>query len=257
MSGLLKDKSVVIIGGTSGIGLSAGMALTVAGADVVLVGSPEGPQLKSGKKRTVLFADARHEGVAEHAIERCVQDFGSFDGLYHVAGGSGRKYGDGPIHQLSKEGWDFTFELNLTSVMLSNRAAVNQFLKQKSGGVILNTGSVLADHPSPEHFSTHAYAASKAALSGLSKAMASAYASENIRVNVIAPGLTDTPMAARARKNKSIQNFIKQKQPLDGGRMARPSDLDGLAVFLFSDEARFITGQIIKIDGGWSVTDSF
>jgi len=257
MNERLKGKSIVIIGGTSGIGHSAAKAMIYSGASVVIIGSPEGPHVKSGKKSTVLLADARHEGVAEHAIDRCLQNFGSFDGLYHVAGGSGRRYGDGPIHQLTKAGWDYTLELNLTSMMLSNRAAVNQFIKQKSGGVILNTGSVLADHPSPEHFSTHAYAASKAAVTGLTKAMASAYAPQNIRANVIVPGLTETPMAARALKDKSIRKFINLKQPLDGGRMAKPSDLDGLAVFLFSDAAQFITGQIIKIDGGWSVTDPF
>lgn len=255
MNKLLKDKSIVIIGGTSGIGFSAAGAMIKSGASIVAVGSPEGPVKSPGKNSLVLLADARHEGVAEHAIERCIQEFGSFDGLYHIAGGSGRNYGDGPVHQVSKSGWDYTIELNLTSLMLSNKAAVNRFLMQKSGGVILNTGSVLSENPSPAYFSTHAYAASKAAVSGLSKAMASSYAPQNIRVNVIVPGLTDTPMASRAKKDKAIQNFIKLKQPLDGGRMGNPSDLDALAVLLFSDAARFITGQTIKVDGGWSVTD--
>jgi NAD(P)-dependent dehydrogenase (short-subunit alcohol dehydrogenase family) len=254
---LLKGKAIVIMGGTTGIGFSAARALIKSGASVLTVGAPDGPAKSPGKNSIVLLADARQEGVAEHAIDRCIQEFGSFDGLYHIAGGSGRKHGDGPVHQVSKSGWEFTIELNLTSLMLSNRAAVNQLLKQKSGGAILNTGSVLSEHPSPEHFSTHAYAASKAAITGLSKAMASSYARKNIRVNVIVPGLTDTPMASRAKKDKAIQNFIELKQPLDGGRMGNPSDLDGLAVFLFSEAARFITGQTIKVDGGWSVTDAF
>jgi NAD(P)-dependent dehydrogenase (short-subunit alcohol dehydrogenase family) len=72
---------------------------------------------------------------------------------------------------------------------------------------------------------------------------------------VIAPGLVDTPMATRAMQNDSIQQFIATKQPLDGGRAAIPADLDGLAVFLLSDLSKFITGQVLAVDGGWSVTE--
>lgn len=251
----LTGKSIVIIGGTSGIGLSASKAFLNAGANVVAVGSPDGPNPHLGKNGIVLLADAREEGVAEHSIERSIQAYGRFSGLYHVAGGSGRKMGDGKLHDLTLEGWNYTMDLNLKSLMLSNRAAVSQFLKQKSGGAILNMGSVLASSPSPEFFSTHAYAAAKSAINGLSKAAAAAYASQNIRINVIAPGLTDTPMAARAKKDRTIQKFITSKQPLDGGRMAMTDDMDGLAVFLFSEAARFITGQIIQVDGGWSVSE--
>ena len=251
----LHRKSLVVMGGTSGIGLSAVKAFVKAGAQVVVVCHPDGPSPKLGKGALVLLADAREEGTAEHAIDRCVQEFGGFDGLYHVAGGSGRSRGDGPLHQLTLDGWRYTLDLNLTSMMLSNRAAVNQFLKQGRGGCIINLGSVLADDPSPHFFSTHAYAAAKCAVEGFSKATAAAYANNNIRINVLAPGLTDTPMAIRATKDKDIVAFIKTKQPLDGGRIGLPADLDGLAVFLFSDAAKFITGQIIHVDGGWSVSD--
>lgn len=251
----LTGKSIVIIGGTSGIGLSAAKAFIASGAHVVAVGAPDGPIPQLGKNGIVLIADAREEGVAEHSIERSLQVYGGFNGMYHVAGGSGRKLGDGKLHDLTIEGWNYTMDLNLKTVLLSNRAAVRQFLKQKSGGSILNMGSVLATHPSPEFFSTHAYAAAKSAINGLSKASAATYASHNIRINVIAPGLTDTPMATRAKKDRAIQKFITSKQSLDGGRMARADDMDGLAVFLFSDSARFITGQIIEVDGGWSVSE--
>lgn len=255
MERVLKGKSIVIIGGTSGIGLSASRAFQNAGANVVAVGAPDGPHPSLGKNGVVLMADARSEGVAEHAIDRCLQEFGGFSGLYHIAGGSGRKKGDGALHEMSLEGWNYTMNLNLTSVMLSNRAAILQLLKQKRGGCILNTGSVLASSPSADFFSTHAYAASKSAINGLSMASAASYASKNIRINVIAPGLTDTPMALRAKKDPAIQRYIKSKQPLDGGRMAMAEDMDGLAVFLFSDASKFITGQIIQVDGGWSVSE--
>lgn len=255
MASALSGKTIVVIGGTTGIGLSAAKAMIKQGAKVTVVGLPEGPAPDLGRHGLTLLADARQEGTAEHAIERCIQKFGDFHGLYHVAGGSGRKRGDGPLHNLTLEGWNYTLNLNLTSMMLSNRAAIQQFLKIKKGGGIVNMGSVLADRPSPQFFSTHAYAAAKAAVNGLSVATAAAYASKNIRINVIAPGLTDTPMAARAKGDRNIRKFISGKQPLGGGRFGTPADLDGLVVFLFSDAANFITGQVIRADGGWSVSE--
>ena len=175
--------------------------------------------------------------------------------MYHIAGGSGRKFGDGPLHELTIEGWHQTVHLNLTSLMLSNRAAVNYFLENRQGGSILNMGSVLGFSPSPKYFTTHAYAAAKSAVVGFSRSIASYYAPHNIRVNVIAPALVETPMSQRALNDNAILQFIKSKQPLDGGRTGTPADTDGLAVFLLSDHSRFITGQVIAVDGGWSVTE--
>jgi NAD(P)-dependent dehydrogenase (short-subunit alcohol dehydrogenase family) len=157
---------------------------------------------------------------------------------------------------MTDEGWQATLNLNLTSMMLSNRAAVRQFLAQTGGGVILNMGSVLACSPSPQHFATHAYAAAKSGIIGFSKSIAAYYARDNIRVNVLAPALVDTPMAHRAANDETIRRFIKAKQPLDGGRIGHPQDLDAAAVFLMSDGARFCTGQVLGVDGGWSVSES-
>src|SRR5213076_1557961 len=116
-------------------------------------------------------------------------EFGAFDGLYHVAGGSGRRHGDGPLHELTDEGWAYTLNENLTSMFYSNRAAVQQFLSQGTGGAVLNMGSVLGFSPSPKYFSTHAYATAKAAIIGLTKSAASFYAKQNVRFNVLAPAL--------------------------------------------------------------------
>ena len=159
------------------------------------------------------------------------------------------------MHELSLEGWHKTIDLNLNSLMLSNQAAIKQFLKQGSGGTILNMSSVLGYSPSREYFSTHAYAAAKSAILGFSKSIASYYATNNIRVDVIAPALVETPMAKRAAEDQTILSFIKTKQPLDGGRIGHPSDLDGLAVYFMSDLSRFTTGQVIAVDGGWSVSE--
>lgn len=255
----LSAKNIVIIGGTSGMGLSAALAFIKEGAHVVVTGRNEETaataQHQLGNSGKAIVADASVEGAADTAIKTCVEQFGSFDAIYHVAGGSGRRFGDGPLHELTLEGWQQTLHLNLTSLMLTNRAAVSYFMEQKRPGVILNMGSVLGFSPSPKHFTTHAYAAAKSAVIGFTKSIASYYASYNIRINVIAPALVETPMATRAAGDQNILHFIKTKQPLDGGRIGIPEDTDGLAVFLLSDQSKFITGQIIAVDGGWSVSE--
>jgi NAD(P)-dependent dehydrogenase (short-subunit alcohol dehydrogenase family) len=258
MEAWLKDKCIVIIGGTTGLGLSAAQAFIRHGANVVAMGrSPESVEKASAMLSTALLmtGDASVPGTAMDSIRRCIARFGSFDGLYHVAGGSGRKFGDGPLHEITREGWDQTLTLNLTSLMLSNQAAVQTFLERKTGGVILNMGSVLGYSPSPGYFVTHAYAAAKSAAIGFTRSVAAYYARDNIRINLIAPGLVETPMARRAATDEKILSFIKTKQPLDGGRIGSPADLDGAAVYFMSDQSGFTTGQVLSVDGGWSISE--
>jgi len=256
---MLKNKHIVIIGGTTGLGLSASKAFIGQGAKVIAVGrNPENnnaAQLQFEDSGLVFTGDASHENTASEAIDLCIKTWGSFDCLYHVAGGSGRKMGDGPLHEVSLEGWIKTIDLNLTSIMLSNRAAIRSFLANKRGGSILNMGSVLAYSPAPHYFGTHVYAAVKAGIIGLSKSLAAYYAKENIRINVIAPGLVETPMAQRAAKDADILSYIATKQPLDGGRIGKPSDLDAAACYFVSDLSAFTTGQVLAIDGGWGISE--
>lgn len=255
----LQDKNIVIIGGTTGMGLSAARAFIREGARIVVVGRNEqsvkaaGDEL--GDAAIAFSADATQTDTAVKAIQLCREQYGGFDGLYHVAGGSGRNMGDGPLHELSLEGWNWTLHMNLTALMMSNQAAVRAFLALKKGGTILNMGSVLGFSPSPRFFSTHGYAAAKSAIIGFSKSIASYYAKDNIRVNVMAPALVETPMAQRAANNPEILSFIKKKQPLDGGRIGSPEDCDGLALYFMSDQSKFTTGQVVAVDGGWSVSE--
>ncbi|HSP42046.1 MAG TPA: SDR family oxidoreductase [Luteolibacter sp.] len=263
MTARLTGKHIVIIGGTTGLGLSAARAMVAEGANVVVVGrNPDSARdaqaalhaIDPGKAHA-MTGDAVAAETAENAISRCMELFGGFDGLYHVAGGSGRSFGDGPLHEVTEDGIDRTLDLNLKSVILSNRAAVRSFLARGVPGAILNMGSVLGYSPSPRHFSTHIYAAAKAAIIGFTKSAAARYATDDIRFNVIAPALVETPMAKRAAENDEILGFIRHKQPLDGGRIGKPEDLDALAVCLLSDGGRYITGQVIAVDGGWSVSE--
>ena len=255
----LENKKIVIIGGSTGLGLSAAKAFLKEGAFVVVTGRHRDTVLEAktslGQNADGVVSDAIGPGSANEVIEHCIEKFGDFDGLYHVAGGSGRKMGDGPLHELTLEGWNKTMELNLTSLMLSNQAAVTWFMKSKKAGTILNMGSVLGFSPSPKYFVTHAYAAAKSAIIGFSKSIASYYASHGIRINVITPALVETPMAQRAATDENILSFIRTKQPLDGGRIGQPSDLDGLAIYFMSDLSKFTTGQAVSVDGGWSVSE--
>ena len=118
-----------------------------------------------------------------------------------------------------------------------------------------NTWSVLAAHPVPSHFATHAYAAVKGAEISLTTAMASYYASDGIRANAIAPGLIRTPMAERAAEDPVIVDYAARKQPLAGG-LIEAHDVAEAAAFLLSDRSRQITGQVLAVDGGWSVVES-
>ncbi len=255
----LANKVLVVIGGTTGIGYSAAKAFLAEGAKVVVAGrnpdNVKAAQTSLGKSAVALTGDAAEPETAAQAIETALTTFGDVHGLYHVAGGSGRGQGDGPLDEISDPGWQYTLNLNLTSLFYSNRAAARQFLKQKTGGSILNMSSVLGFSPSPRHFATHAYAATKAAVIGLTKSAAAHYANQNIRFNVLAPALVATPMSKRAQRDEAILNFIKTKQPLDGGRIGRPEDLDAAAVYFMSDESKFVTGQVLAVDGGWCVSE--
>lgn len=255
----LQNKKIVIIGGTTGMGLSAASTFVREGARVVVVGRNELSVKAAGETlgdAAIAFSgDATQPDTAEKAIRICQEKFGGFDGLYHVAGGSGRNMGDGPLHELSLEGWNWTLHMNLTALMLSNQAAVRAFRELKRGGTILNMGSVLGFSPSPRYFSTHGYAAAKSAIIGFSKSIAAYYATENIRVNVIAPAVVQTPMAQRAANNPEILSFVRTKQALDGGRIGQPEDCDGLATYFMSDQSKFTTGQVVAVDGGWSVSE--
>ncbi len=249
----------VVAGGTTGLGLSAARKLLDNGARVVVFSrsqaNVDAALEELGAEVIGLAGDAAKPGVAEEAVSLAVEKWGRVDGLYHVAGGSGRSRGDGPLHEVSDEGLDYTLRLNLDSVVFSNRAVLKEIMKQGGGGVILNMRSVLGWSPSPEHFASHAYAAAKAAIVGLSKAAASFYATHDIRVNVIAPALVETPMSARACSSEAILDFVRRKQPLDGGRVGLPGDVDDAALFLLSPAARYITGQVLAVDGGWTVSE--
>lgn len=254
MPSMLNGKSLLVVGGTSGIGLAICKAAAQQGAQVTAVGL-ECPDVEFPEEIDLLIGDARHSQVLGEAVGRAVRLFGGLDGMVHVAGGSGRAFGDGPLDQITDAGWRETLRLNLDSAFYSNRAAAQQMLGQGRGGAIVNIGSVLAKTPSSKFFATHAYATAKAALEGLTVSCASYYAADDIRFNLIAPGLIQTPMSRRATEDHQIVEFLRSKQPLAGGRLGRAEDIASAAIWLLSDESHWMTGQCFSVDGGWSVTE--
>lgn len=252
MSERLHNKRCLIVGATSGIGLASASRFVAEGARLVVVGR-EQPQPNDILGCLTLPADVTDPVAVERIFADTLAHLGGLDVLYHVAGISGRRHGDGPLHECTDAGWRATIDANLTSVFLTNRAAVRHFLQQ-GNGVILNMASVLAFAPSPRYFDTYTYAATKGGIIAMSRAAAARYAPEGIRINVIAPSLIDTPMAARAVEDEAIRAFLRTKQPLTKGP-GRPEDCADAAVFLCSDEARFITGVVLPVDGGWCVSD--
>jgi NAD(P)-dependent dehydrogenase (short-subunit alcohol dehydrogenase family) len=201
-----------------------------------------------------LPCEASREAEVERLFAQALNSLGGLDVLYHVAGSSGRRHGDGPLHECTEAGWHATLDGNLKSTFLTNRAAVRHWLGASQPGVILNMASALGLAPSPVHFDTYAYAAAKGGIIAMSRLAAARYAPEAIRVNVLAPGLIDTPMSTRALADPAIQYYLRTKQPLRGGP-GQPEDCSAAAVFLCSDEAAFITGAVLPVDGGWCVSE--
>ncbi|WP_353721953.1 SDR family oxidoreductase [Dyadobacter sp. 676] len=157
------------------------------------------------------------------AIQLCIREFGSFDALYHVPEETEEPLPDGPLHEIGLEGWRKTLDYNLTSLMLSNQAAVRTFMGMNKGGSILNLcPEALATE---NNAASHGSATSKAAIIGFSKSVAANYAAHGVRINVIAAGT------------------------------ALASDLDGAAVYLLSDHARFTNGQVLVVDGAKRVPE--
>ncbi len=156
---------------------------------------------------------------------------------------------------MSDAGWDQTVRLNLSHGGVVESGGTAPVSAAGAGGLDGEPEFSGGVSPFAGPFCNACVRAAKAGIIGLSLSLAASYAAQNIRVNVIAPGLTDTPMARRAAQDPAVQSFIRTKQPLDGGRIPVPEDIDGLVVFLMSDGAKFITGQVIGVDGGWSVTE--
>lgn len=208
--------------GASGIAAAAARSFADEGAKVFVVSRDPAECQTLGDATTTsggvcqwVGADLTDEVATEKAFAKATR-LGPLDGLLAVAGGSGRPFGDGPLHAVSLGAWEATFRINAYPAFLAARETIRYMLGEKRGGSIVIISSVLATNPSPALFATHAYAAVKGAALSLVTTMASYYAGHGIRVNAIAPGLVDTPMTARAASDPVTMTYAGRKQPLVG-----------------------------------------
>jgi NAD(P)-dependent dehydrogenase (short-subunit alcohol dehydrogenase family) len=240
----LQDKVAIVTGGASGIGLATAQLFTAEDARVVAFDI-------NASSVDSLRVDVTSAAQIESAIKDVFNKYGQLDILVNVAGGSGRKWGDGPTDSCTLEGWDQTLALNLNSVFYCCKYALQVMLAQ-GHGVIVNVSSVLGMVGGDDDFATHAYASSKGAVISLTRSIASYYAPRGIRANVICPSLIATPMSQRAQESEHIRSRLPQLQPLTGD-FGSPEDVARAALYLASDESSFVTGSVLTVDGGWTV----
>jgi NAD(P)-dependent dehydrogenase (short-subunit alcohol dehydrogenase family) len=189
-------------------------------------------------------------GFAVHGVDvdDVFPELDRLDALVCAHGISGRRLGDGPVDTCTEEAWDAVLDANLRSAFLHAKRAV-PLLRANGGGAIVTVSSALGLVGGDQDFATHAYAASKAGLIGLTRAMAVTYAPEGIRCNTVAPGLVATPMSARAQADPRIRARLPELQPLTGD-FGAPEDVARACLYLAT--APFVTGAVLTVDGGWT-----
>jgi NAD(P)-dependent dehydrogenase (short-subunit alcohol dehydrogenase family) len=227
---------VLVCGAAGGIGAACVAAAEKAGHRVAAVDRPE--------------VDITVQGGPEQAVEQAISALGGLDGVVHAVGMSGRRLGDGPVSACTDEAWAEVHRVNLESVFRLLRAAL-PVLAGSGGGSIVVVGSALA-RTLDRDFLTAAYATSKAAAETLVRLAAYEGAQSGVRVNVVAPALVDTPMAARALTTPELAARLPELMPL-GGRAATPEEVAAAVTWLLSPASAGITGAVVPVDRGWTL----
>lgn len=234
-----------VTGGAGGIGLAIAAMVVERGGSVVVgdLNAERGGRAASelGTRGRFLLGDASSEADTEGLVAAAVDQFGRLDAMFNNAGVGGAF---GPITEQTAEAWDATFAINTRSVFLGTKHAARQMIEQGEGGAIVNTASIagLSGGGGPQ-----AYSASKAAVIGFTKATAAELAEHRIRVNAVCPGAIYTELLTRG-KPEATDRWREEIQPWpDRGDADMIADV---AVWLASDEARFVTGEAVTADGG-------
>jgi NAD(P)-dependent dehydrogenase (short-subunit alcohol dehydrogenase family) len=251
----LQDKVTLITGAGQGIGRGCAETFAREGASVVIAdcsiehGEDTASQIiAQGGEAIFVQVDVSQPEQVEVMVARTIDHFGRLDVLVSNAGIGGRKFGDGPLPECTIEGWDTIMGVNLRGTFLACKFGIPELLK--TGGNILTISSILGLVGTQGLYDTHAYMTSKAGIIGLTRTIAAYYAKQGLRANCLAPGLVDTQMANRTKADETLLAQIGFWQPL--GPVGEVRNVADAAVFLASDEAKFITGIVLPVDGGWS-----
>ncbi len=239
-----KDKVVIVTGGASGIGEASVRAFAREGAKVVIADFADHGQALADElgadKALFIKIDVTDSEAVQAMIAQTVAQFGRLDVMFANAGIAA----DGPIDELEESAWQRTIDINLGGVYLCDKYAIQQFLKQ-GGGVIVNCGSI---HSHVGKRSVTAYAAAKGGVKLLTQTLGIEYGAKGIRVNAVCPGYIDTPLLSH------IPDDAKEKlvalHPM--GRLGRAEEVANAVLFLASDEASFVTGSSLMVDGGYT-----
>ena len=240
---MFKEKVAVVTGGASGIGLATTKKLLSEGANVVILDLKMDEEIINSLGENVLYleCDVSNEENVKNCIEEIIKKFDHIDYLVANAGigGSASK-----PHEVSMDEWNKVISVNQTGIFLLNKYVINEMLKNGKGAVV-NTSSMYGLVGSTTSF---AYSASKGAINQMTRSLALTYARYNIRVNAIAPGYVDTPILSMVPDN--IKEAMGNELPI--GRLGKDTEIANLICYLLSDDASFITGAIIPIDGGFT-----
>ena len=248
MSGLLAGKVAIVTGGGGGIGRGIVERFAGEGASVVFAehdaGRARDTQAALGERVVGVVCDVCDAGAAGALVTAARDNFGRVDVLVNNVGHYGR--GRGTFHEQTDEEWDDLYRINLGHVLAWSRAVLPVFLEQGDGGAVVNVSTIEAFRAMPTRA---VYSAFKAAITALTRSLAVEYAHAGIRVNAIAPDVTETLQVPYSRwVRPEDEHLIPTWVPL--GRFGRPSDAAGAALFLASDLSGFVTGTTVHVDGG-------
>jgi NAD(P)-dependent dehydrogenase (short-subunit alcohol dehydrogenase family) len=248
----LKGKTALVTGGTSGIGAATVLALADAGANVVFTGRrrPEGDALvakAAGKPGKVRFVqgDVTDEAHLADAVNAAKSLGGRLDLAFNNAG---VELIGVPVAELTAEAYHKVFNINVLGVALSMKHQIRAMLSDTKGGSIVNTASIAA---SVGMATGGVYIASKHAVLGFTRTAALEVAKEKIRVNTVSPGAIETEMYDRFAKDDQTRSYMASLHPI--GRVGTSQEVTDAVLFLLSDEASFITGHDLRVDGGFTV----